>query len=56
MISLNAAFDQQLLLADEGYESSSDTIDLPTLLGKTPKIHHVSSIEHASFNSEPVTP
>ena len=27
MIALNAAFDQQLLLADEGYESGSDTID-----------------------------
>ena len=55
VIALNAAFDQQLLLADEGYESSSDTIDLPTPLRKTPRIHHVSSIEHASFNPEPVT-
>ena len=55
VIALNAAFDQQLLLADEGYESSSDTIDLPTPLRKTPRIHHVSSIEHASFNQEPVT-
>ena len=46
---MNAAFDQQLSLADEGYESSSDTIDLPTPLRKTPRIHHVSSMEHASF-------
>ena len=30
VIALNAAFTQQLSLADEGYESSSDTIDLPT--------------------------
>ena len=30
VIALNAAFDQQLSLADEGYESGSDTIDLPT--------------------------
>ena len=29
VIALNAAFDQQLLLADEGYESGSYTIDLP---------------------------
>ena len=29
VIALNAAFNQQLLLADEGYESGSDTIDLP---------------------------
>ena len=50
VIALNAAFDQQLALADEGYESGSDTIDLPTPLRKMPRIHHVSSIEHASFN------
>ena len=29
-ITLNAAFDQQLSLADEGYESGSDTVYLPT--------------------------
>ena len=50
------AFDQQLALADEGYESSSDTINLPTPLRKTPRVHHVSSIEHTSFNPHPVTP
>ena len=32
IIALNAAFNQQLLLADEGYESGSDSIDLPTPL------------------------
>ena len=31
-IALNAAFTQQLSLADEGYESGSDTVDLPTPL------------------------
>ena len=56
MIALNAAFDWQLSLADEGYESGSDTFDLPTPLRKMPRIHHVSSIEHASFDPEPVTP
>ena len=56
VIALNAAFDQQLSLAHEGYESSSDTIDLPTPLRKTPRIHHVSSMEHASFDPEPITP
>ena len=50
VIALNAAYSQQLSLADEGYKSSSDTVDLPTPLQKTPHIHHVSSIEHASFN------
>ena len=36
IIALNAAFTQQLSLADEGYKSGSDTIDLPTPLWKTP--------------------
>ena len=56
VVTLNAAFDQQLSLADEGYKSWSDTIDLPTPLRKTPRTHHVSSMEHASFDLEPVTP
>ena len=54
--TLNAAFECQLALADEGYESGSDTINLPTSLRKMPRIHHVSSIAHASFNPDPVTP
>ena len=56
VIALNAAFTQQLSLADEGYESGSDTIDLPTPLRKTPHIHHMSSMEHASFNPAHTTP
>ena len=56
IIALNAAFDQQLSLADEGYESGSDTINLPTPLRKTPHIHHVSSMEHISFNPVLTTP
>ena len=55
-IALNAAFTQQLSLADEGYESDSDTVDLPTPLRKTPRIHHMSSMEHASFNPVHTTP
>ena len=50
IIALNAAFNQQLLLVDEIYESGSDTIDLPIPLQKTPHICHVSSMQHASFN------
>ena len=56
VIALNAAFDQQLLPADEGYESGSDTVHLPTPLQKTPHIHHVSSMEHTSFNPVLTTP
>ena len=56
VITLNAAFTQQLSLADEGNESGSDTADLPTPLWKTPHIHHVSSMGHASFNPAHTTP
>ena len=56
VITLNVAFDQQLSLVDKGYESGSDTIDIPTPLRKTPRIHHVSSMEHTSFDPAPVTP
>ena len=56
VIALNAAFTQQLSLVDEGYKSGSNTADLPTPLQKTPHIHHMSSIEHASFNLAHTTP
>ena len=56
VVALNAAFTQQLSLADEGYESGSNTADLPTPLWKTPCIHHISSIEHVSFNPAHTTP
>ena len=45
-----------LSLPDEGYKSGSDTVDLPTPLQKTPCIHHISSMEHASFNPVHTTP
>ena len=56
VIALNAAFTQQLSLADKGYESGSNSADLPTPLQKTPCIHHVSSMEHASFDLAHTTP
>ena len=56
VITLNAAFDQLLSLADEGYESGADTFDLPTPLRKTLRIHYVSSMEHTPFDPVPVTP
>ena len=56
VIALNAAFTQQLSLADEGYKSGSNTADLPTPLQKTPCIHHMSSMEHVSFNLAHTTP
>ena len=55
ILALNAAFTQQLSLADEGYESGSNE-DVLTSLWKTTCIHHVSSMEHASFNPTHSTP
>ena len=54
--TLNAAFEWKLALEDEGYESSSENFNIPTPLRKMLKIHHVSSIENASFNPNLVTP
>ena len=54
--TLSAAFEPKLALVDEGYESGSDTINLPTPLRTMLRIHHVSNIENASFNPDPVTP
>ena len=48
VIALNAAFTLQLSLADEGYESGSNTADLPTPMQKTPHIHHMSSMAHTT--------
>ena len=56
VIALNAGFTQQLSLADEGYKSGSDTVDLPTPLRKNPCIHHVPSMENAFFNPACTTP
>ena len=56
VIALNPAFTQLLSLADEGCKNGSDTIDLPTPLWKTPRIHQISSLEHASFNPVNTTP
>ena len=53
---LNAAFEQKLALEDEGYESSSENFNIPAPLRRTLKIHHISSIENASFCPVSVTP
>ena len=56
MTTLNAAFEWKLGLEDEGYESGSENFNIPTSLRKMPKIHHISSIENASFDPNLVTP
>ena len=42
--TLNAAFENKLALEDEGYESGSESFNLPTPLRKTSRIHHVYSV------------
>ena len=56
MTTLNAAFESKLALEDEGYESGSEIFNIPTPLKWTSKIHHISSVEFASFDPDPVTP
>ena len=56
MTTLNAAFESKLALEDEGYESGSKNFNIPTPLSRTSKIHHISSIENASFDPNPVKP
>ena len=55
ILALNAAFTQQLSLEDEDYKSGSYE-DVPTPLCKITHIHHMSSLEHASFNPIHSTP
>ena len=43
--TLNAAFECKLALEVEGYESSSENFNIPTLLKRTSKIHHVSNVK-----------
>ena len=54
--TLNAAFKSKLALGDEGYESGSENFNIPTPLRRTSKIHHISIVENASFDPDPVTP
>ena len=56
MTTQNAAFESKLALEDKGYESDSENFNIPTPLRRTSRIHHVSSVENASFDSDPVTP
>ena len=54
--TLNAAFESKLALEEEGYESSDENFNFPTPSRRSTKIHHVSSIENASFKPHPLTP
>ena len=54
--TLNAAFESKLALGDKGYDSGSENFNIPTPLQRTSKIHHISSVENASFDLHPVLP
>ena len=54
MTTLNAAFESKLALENEGYESGSENLIIPTPLRRASRIHHVSSDEIISFG--PATP
>ena len=45
----SATFESKLALEDVGYESSSENFNIPSPLRRTSKIHHISSVENASF-------
>ena len=47
MTTLNAAFESKLASEDEGYESGSETFNIPRCI---PRIHHVSSDDNTSFD------
>ena len=55
VLTLNAAFMQHLSSQDEGYDSGSNE-DVLTPLHTAPCIHHVSSLDNASFNPVHSTP
>ena len=56
MTTLNAAFESKLALEDKDHESGSENFNIPTPFRKTSKIHHVSSVDDASFDPDPVAP
>ena len=56
MTMLNDTFESKLSFEGKGYESCSENFNIPTPLWRTFKIHHVSSVENASFDPVPVTP
>ena len=56
MTTLNAVFESKLALEYKGYDSGSETFNIPTSLRRTSKIHHISSVKNASFILHSVMP
>ena len=43
-------FKKELMQGDEGYESRSESLNIPTPLRRAPLIYHISTSENLSFN------
>ena len=54
MTTLNDTFEIELAQEDEGYESGSESLNIPTPLRREPQIYHISKSENLSFH--PTTP
>ena len=54
MTILNDTFEWELTLEDEGYESGSKSLNIPTPLHRTPGPYQISASENLSFG--PATP
>ena len=54
MTTLNNAFEIEFTQDDEGYESGSKNLNIPTPLRRVLRIYHISISENLSFN--PTTP
>ena len=50
LTTLNNAFETELAQEDGGYESGSESLNIPTPLSRAPRVYHVSTVEDLSFN------
>ena len=48
---LNNVFEAELAQEDEGYESGSESFNIPTPLSRALRIYYVSTMEELTFNS-----
>ena len=54
MTTLNDTFEIELTQEDKGYESWSNSLNIPIPLRRVPQINHASTSKNLSFN--PTTP
>ena len=48
--TLNNAFKTEVTQEDEGYQSGSEKINIPTPLNRALRVYHVLTMEHLSFD------